>query len=260
MNSKIYSLNTSKGFFKINKESHKGFSKRYFSLIDGRVAKVIDNKDDDGKYVNNIYTDGYNSKELGRSTIRNSSRRQKFQKPPLSSIVQYALNQEIFDEFDVNINKCVVVNGCYETNRQTLKRQLIPISKDGDFFKYPTMDNLSQFDESVKALFRKVKQLGIIETQIFSDIFSTQVSPLKKPGFRFEEEFQYKTKKEAVKSALKLGRKRWNVSKKFLNKDVKREKIFPGVYTIGARKKLIDEDEFIYHVTEHLIDFDIKNY
>jgi hypothetical protein len=24
--------------------------------------------------------------------------------------------------------------------------------------------------------------------------------------------------------------------------------------------KLIDEDESIYHVTEHLIDFDIKNY
>jgi hypothetical protein len=149
----------------------------------------------------------------------------------------YNLNKEIFDEFEINVDKCVIIDGCYETNKQVLKRQLIPEDPNGEFTDYPTVDNLSMFDSTVFTFFRKLKKVGILENQFFSDIFDTMVSPDKKPGFRYEEEFKEQTKKEAVRSAMKLSRKRWNYATKTKIEKFKRSGIYPGVYTIGARNK-----------------------
>jgi hypothetical protein len=208
----------------------------YFALDDGYVHKINDEQID-GKYINKIYTDGYNSKYLGKSEVRNGTRKQKFRKPPTSSLIKYVLNKEIFDEFEVDVNKCVIVDGCFETNKQTLKSQLIPASPEGVFTRYPTVKNLELFDDTVKTIFRKLKNIGIIDVQTFDDVYLTEISPNKKPGFRYEEEFRQTTKTEALPTALKLARKRWDYASKSTVKIIDRNKIKPGVYTIGARNK-----------------------
>lgn len=221
---------------KVKRDKKRGLDSRYYSLRDGRASLIKDDCDD-GKYVNSVYTDGYNSYERGRSHIRNAGRKQKFRKAPYSSIMKYGCNKEIFDAFEVDVNKCVIINGCYSTNKQVLKKQLVPENLSGDFYKYPTVENLLKFDDTVRAVFRKLKFLGIIERQKFSDIMNTEVSPLKKPGFRYEEEFGYTTKKEAIRPAFRLSRKRWNVANNKNISYLKKNNIFSGVYTIGARNK-----------------------
>jgi hypothetical protein len=227
---------TRKSITNTNKVDGKDYNGRYYALVDGRVSKVRDVKVD-GKFVNGVYVDGYNSKELQRSSVRSSTRKQKFKKAPISALNKYSQNKELFDAFEVDVNKCVIVDGCYSTNKQTLKKQLIPESLAGDHYHYPTIEGLKKYDDTIKSFFRKMKHIGMIETQTFSDIFNTQVSPDKKPGFRYEEELRQRTKKEAIHTAIKLCKKRWNVASNLKVSKFDRTKIYPGVYTIGARNK-----------------------
>jgi hypothetical protein len=219
-----------------NKAYYDNNNRRVLVLRNGGVRSEKDEKRD-GRFQSVVYTDGYNSYDLGRSSIRNSTRRQKIKKPPISALIKYGLNEDIINDFEVNVDKCVIVDGCYKTNLQVLKRQLIPECVDGTHHLYPTIDNLKMFDSTVKAVFRKLKTIGMIESQWFEDIADTEVSPDKKPGFRYEEEFNQHTKKEAIHTALKLAKRRWNYATNVKLSEFSREDILPGAYTIGARNK-----------------------
>jgi hypothetical protein len=253
----------SKGFKKIvdlakyvpgkNKRVKKSFkNNRHVDIYSNNfVARRKAKISDDGVTEGVLQADGINSKYLGKSSIRNSSRPQKYSKPPIEALVQYSMNKELFDEYEVNVEKCVITHGCFNSNVHVLQRQLIPEEPFADHCKYPSVDGLSKYDETVRAVLRKLKTLSGLPTASFNDIFETELSPDKKPGFRFEEEYKMHTKRDALKSAMTLAKKRWNAITNGHNKEtdsdqIVRSEIFPGVYTIGARNKkdlTYDEDE-----------------
>lgn len=221
---------------KANYIKRKAKAKTYAALSNGYVHNVLDNELDGG-FKNKIFVDGYHSKYLGKSPIRNGTRKQKFRRPPNESFFKYELNHQIFDEFDIDVEKCVIIDGCFETNKHTLKAQLLPVVGTVESTMHPDEENMSIFDETAKVVFRKLKNLGMLEKQQFADVYQTEISPNKKPGFRYEEEFKQATKTEALKTALKISKQRWNYAEKEEITKIKRDEMFPGVYTIGARAK-----------------------
>jgi hypothetical protein len=243
---------TGKGFAKVNKalkktnsgrktfKSKTGYFKElrtYDTLNDGMVVKIKDDKTTEAEFVNDIRVDGFNSIMLGKSSIRNSTRPQKYVKPSYHASIKYCQNERIFDAFDINCGKCVIVKGCYNTNKHVIQRQLVPESTSQKATEYPTVENLSPFEGSVKTLFRKIKGIGVLDAMEFEDVMHTEISPSKKPGFRYEEEYGLRTKRDALSLALKLAKKRWSYASSKKTETIKRVDILPGVYTIGARNK-----------------------
>lgn len=209
----------------------------YDTLVDGHVIKVKDAKDYNGRFKNDINVDGVNSLDLGQSSIRTSTRPQKYSKPPYSACVKYGQNKNVFDEFGVDCDRCVIVKGCYKTNKHIIQRQLIPEDASCDAIEFPTVENVKIYERAVKTLFRKTQRIGILDAPNFDDVLNTEVSPAKKPGFRYEEEYELKTKEDAVLVALEKASRRWSYASSKKVKRIKRKAISPSVYTIGARNK-----------------------
>jgi hypothetical protein len=158
---------------------------------------------------------------------------------------KYYQQKDVFDMFEVDVPKCVVVEGCFDTNKFTIQRQMIPESK-GEFSEYPTNSNMEMFDESVRVVLRKLKNLYGVRAREFEDVYMSELSPDKKPGFRYEEVFKQRTKGEAINSALDIAKERWKYLESTPPKEIKRKHLKAGVYTIGARNKRdahYDDDE-----------------
>lgn len=201
---------------------------------DGTIKKVSSKNEGD------VLSDGYNSFTIGKGSIRNATRKQKYKKPPLDATIQYAQNKDIFDSFECDVEKAIIINGCYHSNKYTLIRQLTPENLDGDHYLYPNIENLQKFDDSIRVLLRKIKNYETIEQFSIDDMLDCEFDGAKKPGYTYEEEFGLNTKEESVQAAYKIARKRWKYASKFSGKDISsldRSKIFPGYYTIGARNK-----------------------
>jgi hypothetical protein len=157
-------------------------------------------------------------------------------KPNDKSNIKFYKHREIFKEYDCNVDKCVIIKGCYHTNFTTLQRQMIP-EVEGDFSKYPTYESINEFLPSVKVLFRKMKNVETLETQYEDCMLDTLVSIKKKPGHRYEECFKFKNKEEATEVAHKYAKLRWRYLSDTKTGNIDRTKMFHGVYTIGARNK-----------------------
>jgi hypothetical protein len=114
-----------KGF----KEIEKGTKKKpkvpetyVFRLDDGmpHACREVKSKD------NTLHADGKNSKYLGKSNIRNATRPQKFRKVNCKILKFFCENEAVFKNYDLRVDKAVIVEGCYNTNSHVLQRQLIP--------------------------------------------------------------------------------------------------------------------------------------
>jgi hypothetical protein len=179
-----------------------------------------------------LKADGKNAIKLGKCGIRNGSRKQKFRKVNPLVYPLYYKYEDIFTENEVDVPRTVIVEGCWKTNKYTLDRQMNPEVK-GEFTDHPTAENMASFDKTVKVVLRKLK-IKVQETCTFTDVSFCEISKDKKPGFRYEECLSMLTKQQALPTAYKIAEKRWNA----VTESVKdRCKIFPGVYTIGARNK-----------------------
>lgn len=183
-----------------------------------------------------LKADNYNSVYLGKCKIRNATRRQKFRKPNYNCSLKFHKHKEVFEEFKINVDKCVIIDGCYETNCHTIQKQMVP-EEVGKFSEYPNLDGVSFLFPTIKAVFRKLRQIGRFQKQEFDDVYNTEISVKKKPGMRYEECYKYKTKEEALETALKIAEKRWNYLDTTKTELIKRSEMFYGVYTIGARNK-----------------------
>lgn len=200
----------------------------------GEIIKVT------SKFEGDVVADNYNSINLGFGPIRNATRKQKYKKPPLHANIEYAINKDIFDAFECDVERAVVIDGCYRSNKYTLIRQLTPENLDGTHYKHPDCETLSKFDETIKAVIRKLSCYDMLETCAFEDVLNCEFTGEKKAGYRYEEEYGLNTKESAVTIAYSLAKKRWNYVSQFLSKkdsSFERKKIYPGYYVIGARSK-----------------------
>jgi hypothetical protein len=212
-----------RGFSKVTKAT-----RRKFILHDGDCHAVLANKDDKV----NIQTDGYNSINMGKSEIRNATRKQRIRKVDERCVQEYIESKNVFSQYNINVTRAVIIEGCYHTNKITLQRQAIP-ENDGDFSKHPTMNNLKMFDRTVKVIFRKLK-LPIFEKCGIEEMLLEKIAVKKKPGYRYECMYNMQTKGEALHKAYEVAVLRWKAIEKGWSN---RKNIIPGVYTIGARNK-----------------------
>jgi len=181
--------------------------------------------------------EGVNDVYLGESEIRFGSRRQTGRKQHISSNYYYSTYKHVFDEYEINVDKCVIIDGCYDTNVQTLKRTLNPevIGEHSGKSSYKFIKKT--LFSTIRALFRKLKYIPTFPNLDVSCILNCRISKNTKPGYRFEELMYKKTKGEAINLAYNLAVKRWNVLNATSINEIKHENIFLGAYTIGARNK-----------------------
>ena len=143
-----------------NSKVKKGSSSRRDSrkshwILDNGLP-YIKNTGAENPFPKNLKTDGVNSISLKKHPIRNSTRRQHFTRAPIRSLEMFHKYEKVFKTFEIDISRAVNCKGCWETNRHTLQRQLIPESF-GTFSDLPDASSSSYFDESVKNVLRKLK-------------------------------------------------------------------------------------------------------
>lgn len=203
-----------------------------------------------------LYVDSYNSLKIGKHPIRNSTRPQKFSKPPIESSIFYNQNKALFDEFDVNVDRCVISKGCWHTNKSTLQRQLIS-EIEGEYSRVDKGMNIRMFDRSARNVIRK---LGIetLPTCGKEQIFYTSYNAETYAGFRYDQYLKKTKKKEALLDAVKLAVKRWD---RIEAGNFSRNDIMPSIYTIGARNKRdfsYEEDESANSRVVHMPEFHVE--
>jgi hypothetical protein len=211
----------------------------------GKVCKLSDGlmyteNDIDG--VKLLKADGVNGKYMGKSAVRFGSRAQTSYKPHISANFFFRKYKDVFDKYDVDVDKCVVVNGCYSTNIHTLKRTLDP-EFPGKHSSRPKFEFIKEtFFPTIRVLFRKLKFIPTFPALEASHMLHCKLNAQTKPGFRYEEILFKRTKFEAINVGHELAKKRWHALEN--NNKLTHSNIHPGVYTIGARgKKDVDYEE-----------------
>ena len=88
-------------------------------------------------------TDGINSITSHRkSKIRIGTRPQYYRKPPEPASMFFHANTKLFDSNGIDLDKAVIVNGCYDTNRVTLERTAVPQIGDTFATQPPNKQNM----------------------------------------------------------------------------------------------------------------------
>lgn len=126
-----------------------------------------------------------------KSNVRISTRSQRFSKPPEVSTDFFFEFNEIFEEF--NLDKHVITDGCFDTNKHTLQDQISCRNFTGSVA--PDLNSLSILKKAVNDSIRKMKiqELGNVNISMISDFdFDLSTSP----GFRFEHYFNARNKRE----------------------------------------------------------------
>jgi len=212
-----------------------------FRIFDGRVRP--ENISVSSSTFNNKYTspefrcDGVNSVFLGRHPIRLGSRPAAYYKPPAFANFIYNKYKATFDSYGLFVDRAVIVSGSFSTNRHTLQQQAIP-EVAGDFSNLLDNNFIRKFDNIVKVCLRKIRPT-ILHTCDKDSMFYTKFDGTTKPGFRFEHVLKYKDKNEACSTAIDVAKRKWNYIEKVSRKAGKlnRLKMYPGIYSIGARSK-----------------------
>lgn len=248
---------------KKNKRAKKNLNKycfdsklRYAVLDGGMVHQLIDH---DKKYTV-LHADGYNAKYMGKSEIRSATRAQKFRKVNWRCALMYHQFKKVMDEFNIDINKCIIVEGCYRTNVHTLRRTMSPDVK-GEFSKYPTDDNIRKLDDAARVVLRKLKMYAVNVIPNFDFVGGTEISVKKKPGYRYEECFVLPDKGSALPYAYELAKKRWEYVTNCNINELRHDKMYPGCYTIGARNKrdyTYEDDELATSRAVHMPEMHVE--
>ncbi len=196
------------------------------------VHQLIDN----GKVYTALRSDGYNSKYIGKSKIRSTTRSQKFRKINWRCALIYHQFKNVMSKYEIDLDKCVIIEGCYRTNIHTLQRTMIP-EKQGEFSQHPSKENIQKLEDAARVALRKLKMYYINYIPSFEDVRNSEISITKKPGYRYEECFMLKNKEEALPFAYEIAKKRWDYVTRTEKDKLEHTKIFPGVYSVGARNK-----------------------
>ena len=144
----------------------------------------------------------------------------------------------LFKQFNVNVDKAIISNGCFKTNRETIQRSMTP-EVENDYTKYPSMKVIKTKNIAIKSLIRKLDIPTLLKCEK-DDMEYMSFNLDTFPGFTYKEYFNCKTKRDAASIAHKVAIRRWkNIDEisKSNNKVLKRNYLFPSTYVIGARNK-----------------------
>jgi hypothetical protein len=192
-----------------------------------------------------IYVDGLNAfKHSKKSNVRESTRPQRFNKPPEIATDFYSENFDVFKNFsDFDLLDHVTVSGNFETNRHTIQQQI-----NCRNFGNSHIPNRGHYDEMSNAIRDTIRKLQIVdlgEVNI-SDLQDFDFNLDTMPGYRYQHYFGAKTKHECVDIAVAVSEERYKRILKATKEKryVTRPEIIPGIYTIGARNNRRSSADF----------------
>lgn len=248
----------------------KGF--RYV-VREGRMCRMKVGKDE-----KEFKTDGVNSfKSLNKHKLRIGTRPQRYRISPEPALTFFNQNKEYFAENEVDLNKFLVVDGCFDTNRTILQRTATPEDVNDECIELPNLSNLNILKKSIKATIRKIK-IELISSPTFSQALMCKFSKDTKPGFSAEHVLGHKNKTAAVQDSVSAAKVIWNNLESKARKagrnssstsyrdrlaslvDIMKTSPVPGsgFYDIGARSKRdgdYENDEFASSRAVHMPEF-----
>lgn len=180
---------------------------------------------------------------LGRHIVRNGDRQQYSRRTP-DPLSEFAnMHKPILDEFGIDIDKVVTINGCFKTNKSTLQRTMIPPS-NSPFSSKPDIKLIYKKELAIKSAIRKIKIPQLAKCEL-DDIYTTKFNLNTYAGFTFDEYLDKPLKRDALDDALIIAKKRWQNISKANNESrcITRNEIFPHTFSVGARNKREDSYE-----------------
>jgi hypothetical protein len=190
-----------------------------------------------GNNAGELLTDGKNSVYVCRHIIRNGDRQQSFRRSPDPMMEVFYKNKELFSNFDVDVNRGIIADGCFKTNKTILQRTMVP---DTESFLngLPNMSTIKLFKKTIKSTIRKLK-IPVLAPADKDDMKFSRFDKNTYPGFFYKEYLNLSTKEKASPYALEIANEKWDCIEKCNNnkKTFLRNELFPGTYTVGARNK-----------------------
>ena len=206
--------------------------------------------------------DGLNSKFLYRHVVRVGSRPQNVsrctdQAANFHLLVGHNFSRNYKPIADIDVANSYVVNGCFQTNKVTLQRTMIPSSVDVK--SSPPAELSKRQLVAVKAVIRKLKIVKLGERNVHH-LYNNTFNPKTSPGFRFNSILNLKDKEEASEVAYMLALKRWNYIESCSRRGVcvERSRLSPSIYSIGARNKrdhTYDDNDDVTSRAVHMPEF-----
>lgn len=232
----------------------RGMSFNYY-LDEGFLHEVYikreENVDNNALMSIDLTANGIDSKFIGRHYIRTGGRPQTYYKAPEVSLGFWYKFGDNFKNIskkldEINLEKALIVNGNFYTNKVTLQLTMCPLVKSGNEMPKFYCDLSPEYKKAIRNVIRKLR-LPDLTPCVLSDMYNQEVNFESKAGFRYEQYLQMNDKKEALEVAEKLARHRWNYIESCVRRGekLKRDKLLPSFYTVGARnKKEIKEEEY----------------
>lgn len=191
-----------------------------------------------------IKSNNVTSFNLGKINVRKGTRPQGYFKSPQNAFDFYNQNKKVFDNYEVDLNKNVVVSGCFDTNKHTIQATAIPKDVSEANKRLPTFDDFLYYKKQIMSVVRKlkIKEIGM---PTFEESLNSHFRAESQPGFLQYHINGIKTKRKAFKTSSKAAQKIYKkldrislFSRKELVKQfVKYKPDSKGLYTIGARNK-----------------------
>lgn len=205
-----------------------------------------------------LEVDGKNSHYIGRHIIRNGDRPQRISRTyqPMSEF--YNLNKNLFDKNEVFVDSNITMSGCFKSNKETLQRTMIP-EIECLVSARPSMETIKIFEPAIKNAIRKLKIKELSNCNV-EDLSLTSFNKNTYPGFHLKEYCGYEDKNSAAADAFKIATKRWkNIEEASKSKiKLKRNKIFPNTFVVGARNKreyFYEDGEILTSRAVHMPEF-----
>lgn len=172
----------------------------------------------------------------------------------------YRANIDLFKDTEIDVERCVIVEGNWDTNKTTLQRTASPEVSFGSNSKF--VDFLDKMAPIVFELIKKIP-FSTLPTCNFRDCEFSIFNKDTLPGFRYEEYLKKRKKRFVKKEALLVAKNRWDYieSQTRKSKKIFRNKLIPSLYTIGARNKRDYDYEFEDAVTSravHMPEFHVE--
>lgn len=236
----------------VSKKKKKKFSHSHKSYVFNEVGTVAcERREGDSLKVNNFTS----FKHKKKANVRSSTRPQGFNKPPEVCTDFYFENDEVFSNFkEFNLDEHLIVHGCYDTNFHTIQKQIDCKNFSGE--RLPIWNDYLLLKNAVRDSIRKL-QIEVLGEVNITDMDDFDFNLDTMAGYRYENYFGAKSKRDCVDLALEISRIRYkNIVKASKEKRIiKRNEVVPGIYSIGARntrKTEIEEGEDLNSRAVHM--------
>jgi hypothetical protein len=150
----------------------------------------------------------------------------------------------VFQNYEIDIDKNVIINGCFDTNKHTLQKSAVSEDVCYEMSKLPTYEQFKSHKKAIMTVVRKMK-IETIGCPRFEDCLMSHFKVDSQPGFTQFMINKNKTKKSAFRTSSRAARVIFNKlddiartkRSKLTSEFIKNKPKSKGLYTIGARNK-----------------------